>query len=104
MVRAHQDLKQNYDYLKNNYDKTSEQLNYLKQERYTLITELGGSECGSVDETIDRVKRQMQNYEKTVEKQQKELEEKKTSIHAKNQELNKFQLSFKTNKYEERMI
>ena len=49
IMRSHQDLKENYDYLKSNYDKVSEELNYLKQERYTLINELGGSECGSVD-------------------------------------------------------
>ena len=45
----YEDLKENYDYLKTAHDKISEELNYLKQERYTLINELGGSECGSVD-------------------------------------------------------
>jgi hypothetical protein len=44
------------------HDKTSEELNFLKQERYVLINELGGSECGSVEETIDRVKREFDNY------------------------------------------
>ena len=33
-------------------------MNYLKQERYVLINELGGNEYGSVEETVERVKRE----------------------------------------------
>jgi prefoldin subunit 5 len=73
-MQLYQELKENYDYLKATHDKTSEELNYLKQERFMLINELGGTECGSVEETIDRVKREFENYEKTIEKHQKEIE------------------------------
>lgn len=42
-MQKYQDMKENYDYLKSNHDKASEELNYLKQERFMLINELGGS-------------------------------------------------------------
>ena len=71
LLRSHHELMENYEDLKVSHQKVSEELQYLKMERFSLINELGGSQCGSVDQTIDRVKKEMENYQKTVEKQQK---------------------------------
>lgn len=48
-LRKYEELKDSYDYLKSNHDKIAEELNYLRQERYSFINELGGNECGSVE-------------------------------------------------------
>jgi hypothetical protein len=36
-MRKYQDLKESYDYLKVSHDKLSEEVNFLKQDRYQLI-------------------------------------------------------------------
>jgi hypothetical protein len=99
LARKFHDLKESYDYLKISHSRLSEEVNFLKQERYQFINELGGSEYGNIEETVDKVKIELTTLEKQVERLQKELDEKKTLVEQREDELREFENNFKANRY-----